>query len=232
MKKTNKLLLKTLLFLVSAPLIIAACKKTGTEKENNSTSNVYKGWGSSVADPEGTALHFPQGIELVQAKVAPEEYEEESECTRREYGMERVSGLGLDGKVTLCVNFRNTTSAPINVTLPPGLIFISTDIKKQNGLLSEKVTFEVPAKQVYFHQLNLHCINIAREPARKKDLQFRLGPVTNVQLALDLLKFLETKDLHKNPEETGAVIGTALANVQQGRFSKYILGELDKLPNK
>lgn|SRR5690606_20525228 len=47
--------------------------------------------------------------------------------------------------VRVCLGFTNTTNEAITITIPKGLIIISTDDKTQNGLVIKVETIEIPA---------------------------------------------------------------------------------------
>lgn len=231
MKKGRTLFFKIILSTICGTLIFSGCKHTGPGKDNNPGEEVfYKGWGPfSNEDPEGTKFNLPTGLTFNAAVPAQVNGEPEEECTFRENGEERVSGIGTH--VILCVSFRNSTSRPITLTLPPGLIFISRNRGTQNGMLSGKVAIQVPANGMYFHQLNLHCMNTGKKYTTNSSDPFDLGPVTTVKPAIELFEFLKDKDIYKDKMKS-AYISTAISDIgNKGNISEFVWGELRKLPS-
>jgi len=90
--------------------------------------------------------------------------------------------------VALCITLRNSGSAPVTVTLPPGTIFIADSLETQNGLLVHEVRLEAPVgtRQV---MLRLFCANGTRHGSQPGDA-YVLGPVADAPRVRDLIDVL------------------------------------------
>lgn len=232
MRKVKAILFKTILSLCWGAVILPSCKHSEPGADDNPHEKAFhKGWGPySDDEPEGAPLTLPAGLTFSEALPAQVNGDPEEECTFREDGEERVSGIGTS--VILCVSFRNSTPAPINLTLPPGLIFVSRNRGTQNGMLSGRVKMLIPPNTMYFHQLNLHCMNTGRKTSTNFSDPFDLGPVTNVKAAQELFDFLEDKDIYKDKMKSGFISGAISDIGNKGYISEFVWGELKKLPDK
>ncbi|WP_199121001.1 hypothetical protein [Pedobacter sp. ASV28] len=212
-------------------LAIAACSKKDADVDIDENSDpdidYFKGWSRSTEDPEGTKFVLPEGIELIEAIHFSTEKDEK--CYLKDPWSEKASGNG--ELVTLCVSFYNKTNKPINLVIPRGLIFISRMKSVQNGILAERVSYEIPPNTVDYHQFNLQCMNGERLPSNHGS-NWDIGPITNVEPALELFKFIETKDLYKDKLKGMFVQGAIHDIGNEGKISDYVWSELQKLPNK
>ncbi|MBO9632873.1 MAG: hypothetical protein J7578_07115 [Chitinophagaceae bacterium] len=214
------------------PILLAvstfSCNKSNTDNEPDPEHIYYKGWGAnSLEDPEGTKFTLPDGIEFMEALHFSTS--EDDSCFAKDWSSSNATGNG--SLVTLCVSFYNKTNKPIRLELPPGLIFISRLKTAQNGILAERASYEVPAGKVDYHQFNLQCMNSGRDPSSHAG-NYDLGPVTNVQAAIDLFKFIENKDLYKDPL-LGAYVQGAVHDIgDEGKVSEFVWEHLRQLPNK
>ncbi|MGX5857921.1 hypothetical protein ACWKW6_29960 [Dyadobacter jiangsuensis] len=216
-------------FLVCFVTIVLVLSENACQKQAGDGPDVsrrYKGMGNSTEMPEGTPLKMPDGI--VVGEALPFVEADTFRCAN--LYQEDILGLA-EGRVDLCIEFENKEAFPINVTLPPGLIVVSKNIKVQNGMLLEKVTFEVPAQTRLFKPIGFTCMNANRDSAPYGD-GFTIGPVTNVQPVLELLSFIADKNLHADTYLSGSV-GGAIRNLgHTGKISEFNWSQLKKLPLK
>ncbi|GAA4442537.1 hypothetical protein GCM10023091_29560 [Ravibacter arvi] len=189
-------------------------------------SKRYKGMGNSTEMPEGEPYQLPDGI--VAGEALPFVEADTFRCA--DLYPEDILGLS-EGRVDLCIEFQNKKAFPIEVTLPPGLIVVSKNLKVQNGMLLERVTFEVPAQTRMFKPIGFACMNGNRSSAPYGD-GYTIGPVTNVPPVLELLAFIADKDLHADTYLSGSV-GGAIRNLgHDGKISNFNRSQLEKLPLK
>lgn len=147
----------------------------------------WPGFADSEAQPEGLPWVLPPGVELVQPSASWWVFEPEK-CRNDDDDPPFIPY----GFVMICLEFRNTTNAPIDVTLPPGLILVSESTDTQNGLVTQSMEIEVPAKPQYFHPVHASCVNGSRSPTATGDT-FRKGPIIQYNTYKELFSMLENK---------------------------------------
>jgi len=147
------------------------------------------GLGLSTAAPEGDPFTLPAGVTLENPILAYSP-DDPIECEEKYPEPEARNGSA----VALCLAFRNSTSAPIDVTLPPGLLFVSTSDKVQSGFLVQRLTIEVPPGVRYVSPLLLHCANIDRNTSTQRD-EYTLGPIVQYKAFQEFYALLEGKDV-------------------------------------
>lgn len=162
------------------------------------------GIGRSKAAPQGPTFVLPDGVTL-QTPIKSFYLEDPRDCD------EKDEGDGTGGDVTVCLIFQNHTNAPITVTLPPGLLIVSSSDKIQNGLLVQTVSIEVPAGERYFAPLLLHCVNQDRETSGVGD-DFALGPVLDLPAFQELYALIEGKTIARKDTVPVGVAVTRLSN--------------------
>ncbi len=193
-----------LLGLVACVACGAGVEEGGLGPEDGTSSAERPGLGHSKAAPQGQPYSLPAGIELAQPLTG-----KKYDCVQDEQErLEKGSGT----QVVLCVALRNTSSRPIQVELPPGLIFVSADLATQNGLLVQEVAVEVSAQQTLLLGLHLFCLNEDRGPSAPWDT-FTLGPVTQDSGLREVITLLEDKQL---PVAGPLELQDAIANVTSG----------------
>ncbi|KAK0351079.1 hypothetical protein LTR94_026423, partial [Friedmanniomyces endolithicus] len=117
-----------------------------------------------------------------------------NDCRRRpEEPTNEERGLRTNVRTSMAV--LNTTSTPIRLELPAGLLFVSIDDETQNGLLINVEAFEIPpGDEPYFVKLTMWCANADRSPSSYTD-EFELGPVTEDQKILRAIAQLAGRSL-------------------------------------
>ncbi|RKH56445.1 hypothetical protein [Corallococcus aberystwythensis] len=166
------------------------------------------GLGRSTAAPEGAPFALPAGLEL-ETPTRGYSPEDPLECDDKY----RNESYGHGDLVKLCLIFNNRTGGPITVTLPPGLIFVSRNLKTQNGLLTQRITIEVPAGERFFAPVLMYCANGPRQPSSTDD-EYDLGPVTQYADFQELFTLLEGKEISR--QEAGD-IQVAVNHLQDGK---------------
>lgn len=195
---------RTRMYRLGTALAVAALAACGAEPASSAPkgpqaaqSSTRPGIGRSTEPPVGAPFALPAGLTLESPiyGYAPEDPEK---CDDK-YDDE---AYGHGALVRVCLIFNNTTGAPINVTLPPGLIVVSRSSRVQNGMLTQSVTFEVPAGQRFFAPVIMYCVNGPRSPSATVH-QFDLGPVTRYPDFQELFDILEGKDISR--EDAGEI---------------------------
>lgn len=172
------------------------------------------GLGFSAAEPIGKPFALPAGIELRQP-IKPYTSSRPQDCGNKD---EKKKVYGTDGDlIALCLIFSNRSGAPTTVALPPGLIFRSRNVKKQNGILVQRVVIEVPPVPVFYAPLLLYCANGNRPGPRSEDL-YELGPIADRPELTTLFRKLAGKDLAENQMIQGFVWDTTAT----GEISEFV----------
>ncbi|WP_120592909.1 hypothetical protein [Corallococcus sp. CA054B] len=200
-----------------AVALLAACSDDGegptpdggtkTDGGTSTTKSAGPGLGTSKETPAGTTFALPAGLTL-ENPITSYTPQDPVECD--DIFPEDAKGSG--DEVTLCLIFRNTTGAPITLTLPPGLIFVSTNDDVQNGLLVQTVTIEVPPGDRFFVPLFLYCANQDRSTTGPDD-KYVLGPTVQYKEFQELYSLLAGKTLEV---EDAAVIQVAVSHLTNG----------------
>lgn len=165
------------------------------------------GIGHSKAAPEGPVFALPEGITL-ESPVRSFYTADPRDCDDKG----ARDGHGTGGDVTVCLIFQNHTNAPITVTLPPGLLLVSSSTDIQNGLLVQTVSIEVPASERYFAPLLLHCVNQDRETSGVGD-EYALGPVVDLPDFKELYALIEGKTIARRDT---VPVGLAVIHLSRG----------------
>jgi hypothetical protein len=201
---------------VLAVALLAACNDDGdsnaadndTQTGGESTEkSVGPGLGFSKETPAGTVFTLPAGLTLESPIPA---YAPENPIDCGEKYTDEANGSGEE--VRLCLIFRNTTNAPITLTLPPGLIFVATNDDVQNGLIVQTVAIEVPPGERYFAPLFAYCVNQDRSTTGLDD-RYELGPVVQHEDFVELYGLLAGKQLTR---EAAASVQGVVHHVSQG----------------
>lgn len=192
------------------------------------TNVVRPGLGDDPGLPTGAPLQLPAGVSL----AAPiRGVEDGVDCGSDSYG----SGFN----VTVCLSLCNTTSRPVIVTLPRGLVVVAKAAGPyQNGLLVETVVVEAPptpcgpggipidrdgadveredaplSRAGFPVQLNLYCLNESGQPS-EAGIRYALGPVSDDPAIRDLLARIGDRPVDL---EGSDVVQTALYSITEGR---------------
>lgn len=203
--------------------LLFCCNKKDKEPEKTETK---KGFGDSEERPTGTPFQLPAAVTINGTMKGYSQYYTEF-CDNKE----EKDGKGKGDLVRLCIPFFNNSNSPVTVSFPPGLIFVSKNVKYQNGILIEQAVFEVPPRQQFYLPLFLCCLNASRNPSAPLE-EWEMGPVTNDKDMLNLVTWLNTKDL------TGGFTGTqpvqgAVWSVAGGRpIDDKDKNDIANLPNK
>lgn len=236
--------LNTVLFKRSSLLILTMCAisllslSAGcgiTSDDDGGTEDFVppKGFGDSEEEPEGAPLILPAGITL-ESHIYVLNYFDETDCE----GSHLEGPRGRETLVPLCLIFRNNTDGPINVELPPGLIFVSENIKAQNGILIEGLTIEVPSDQYIVSPIRAYCLNDTRSiPGFGEEFKYKLGPVTQYQPMLDLFDKLKTKKIISEIELENQLMTPKIQIMvwdltHSTTLSEYSQALYNELPNK
>ncbi|MCY1044242.1 hypothetical protein OV208_23185 [Corallococcus sp. bb12-1] len=193
-----------------ATVLMAACSGCGDEDgetpddEDPTEQTDRPGFANSDKEPEGLPFNLPAGIELTDPIKGFNPFDPDGSC-KREEDEKALAPRGSGDLIRLCMEFRNTTNGPINIELPPGLIFVSSSQKVQHGMLVQGLTIEVPSDQYMVAPIKGYCLNDTRSGNAPTDL-FKKGPVTQYSDFKELFALLASKQL--------PVTGGAVAQIQ------------------
>ncbi|NIJ19656.1 hypothetical protein FHS95_001325 [Sphingomonas naasensis] len=178
------------------------------------------GLGNSTAAPVGKPFALPEGVTLRQP-IKPYDASRPQDCGNRD----AKKAYGTDGHlIALCLQFTNRTGAPIDVTLPPGLIFRSRNVRKQNGIVVQSQVIQVPPAAIFYAPLRLYCAN-GNRPGPGDDDLYDLGPITEAPQLIALFRKLAGKNLAGVDVIQGFVWDTAAT----GEISAFV-DMMDTLP--
>ncbi|WP_120541805.1 hypothetical protein [Corallococcus terminator] len=219
-----------------ATVLMAACSGCGDEEgetpddEDPTEQTDRPGFADSDKEPEGLPFDLPEGIELKDPIKGFNPFDPDGTC-KREEDEQALAPQGSGDLIRLCLEFRNTTNQPIDVQLPPGLVFVSSSRKVQHGMLVQGVTLEVPSNEYLFAPIKGYCLNDTRSGNAPVDL-FKKGPVTQYSDFKELFALLADKQL---PVTGGAVtqLQDAVWRLTNGReLTKADRDFIAALPNK
>lgn len=180
----------------------------GAPAQARTQKSLGPGLGLSKEDPTGRAFVLPEGVTL-ETPIIAWSPENPVDCDEK-YSDE---GNGTGEEVRMCLVFRNTTSHPITVTLPPGMIFVATNDDVQNGIIVQRISIVVPAGERYFAPLFAYCVNEDRSTTGAED-RYEMGPVIENRDFQELFALLEGKSLSR---EAAAHVQSAVDDVSQGK---------------
>ncbi|RYZ17828.1 MAG: hypothetical protein EOO70_00835 [Myxococcaceae bacterium] len=198
---------------VAMAVALAAC---GDEEDpidkpdgGGTTDPVYRpGMGLNEEEPEGLPFILPEGL-TVETPIKGYNSADPEDC---DYKYEdQAKGHG--EQVQLCLVFNNTTDFPINLQMPPGLIFVSRSREVQNGIIAQRISIEVPAKTRYYQPIFAYCTNSGRDTSALSS-EFDLGKVTQYEDFQELFRILEGKTLSK---QDAAYVDQAIGDLSDGQ---------------
>lgn len=213
---------------------LANCKTDPDESLNpDPEPRIEPGFYYSDERPVGTPFEWPKGITLV-GKV-----KSDFDCFDEAYKKNRHYGNG--SLVYVCLNLLNSTNKPINVTLPPGIIWESESTQAQNGLLIKKVSIEVPAAEQYFALLHAYCVNPGRSGSIGYD--YKAQPILTSHPGMEQLyrlvanKKINFEQYGRVRDSTiamaGAQLGIAVHEISAGKpLSKLTRDWINAMPNE
>ena len=194
-------------------LFATACGKS--DKANPVETSGKKGFGNSTERPTGIPFNLPAGITITGTIKGYSVFATQFCDNKTEEDAKGVGDL-----VRLCISFTNNNNFPVTITCPQGLIFIarhapgerdSTGI--QNGILFDKVVFEVPGKTTYYLPLYLNCLNEGREGSSPQYI-YEMGPVTQDK---DMLQAFSMINKKRVTQEQSVLVQTAIWDASKGK---------------
>ncbi|MBN8229102.1 hypothetical protein JYK02_16440 [Corallococcus macrosporus] len=199
---------------VLAVAVLAACSDDGDGDGKpdggggtNTSKSLGPGLGFSKEDPTGQPFTLPAGVTLETPIIA---YSPENPVDCDDKYSDEAKGTGEE--VRVCLIFKNTTNGPINVTLPPGLVLVSTNDDVQNGIIVQTITIEVPPGERYFAPMFAYCANQDRSTTGLGD-RYVLGPSVQQKDFQDMFALLAGKQLTR---EKAARVQSVVHHVSQG----------------
>lgn len=177
--------------------------------------------GASADIAVGADYRLPKGVSVWRNEIKGYDYRS-CECRADQ----AHCAIGAGELVRLCLRLRNHTAAPITVTLPAGLIFISENKATQNGLLVRSEILTIPANATVAYNLALFCLNADRKVTVSGD-RYRIGPVTQDAALVAVMLALGEKALADEHSKAvaqeaiwEAVKGNALTTAQHSRIAQ------------
>lgn len=149
------------------------------------------GMGLNEAAPEGVPFKLPEGLTL-ETPIKGYNAADPEGCDQK-YEDQAVGG---GEQVRICLVFNNNSDLPANLQMPPGLIFVSRSTDIQNGMITQRIAIEVPAKTRYYQPIFMSCLNSGRDTSALSS-EYDMGPVTKLPAFLELFKMLEGKVLDR-----------------------------------
>ncbi len=189
--------MKRIVKLLIASMLVVSGGAAGTTAMAAPTKQPRPGLYKSTAAPVGMPFSLPEGLEL-EEPIHGYSSEDPFKCDDKY----RDRSYGHGDLVQLCLILQNTTSKPITLTLPPGLMFISQSTKTQNGILVQKIAIEVPAGERFFAPVLMYCANGPRQPSATED-NYHLGPIIQYADFQELFRALADRDISR--QEAGDI---------------------------
>ena len=212
---------KIWVIMIIAVVMFSSCggDGSGIEEEPQIVEDIpgsIAGLGETDGELTGTPYQLPQGIELAakiwggyradnyasavfDKKSMPENFLEQLETktiqTRAGETITQDTIMGSGTWVHLLIPLKNTTSSPITITLPAGLIAKSLSGEYQNGVLLKKVTFRIPANSILGVYLYMYCGNSHRDPSYASE-EYVFSVISNSSLIVDLCNRLKNKRIN------------------------------------
>lgn len=186
--------------LLSAALALNGCGLFDPKGETPKPAKHFEpGFGQSTEWPLGTSFSWPAGLVLLGRPA----YDGCVEDPRTE------AHLGNGDAVVLCLNLVNTTSQPIRLEFPPGMLWVSDQAKAQSGFTVSTIAVLVPPGQ-HLYVLHSHCANLGRGGSGP-EYTYDPRPVqTQHPQMQELLRLLATKKI--NFEDYGGTYYTPARN--------------------
>jgi hypothetical protein len=198
--------------------------KTDAGSDGTGENLVRPGLGDDEGTPLGTPLSLPPGIR-VTGKILGEDAGE-GECEGA-----TIPPGGSGRAVWACMKLENSTGAPVQVSLPPGMMITSDTGEGQNGLLVENVYFTVPptlntggvdagtdagtgGPTSFVVPLHMYCLNESKSPSFDR-MEYSLGNVTSDPDLRELLSLLSGKTIDTDDE--WALVEESIYKITEGR---------------
>ncbi|MCU0385892.1 MAG: hypothetical protein MUE38_07675 [Flavihumibacter sp.] len=182
----------------------AGCKKEDTEEvgtgDGQETPGKIPGLGEMPGEPEGTQFKLPAGVRLVGEIEGQEDGSSSRDCL--------FDGQGFNVIVKMKLKRDSSTSGPLTVEFPPGLVIVSTAEGFQHGLLVERIVVTIPPIQPgpggdeCQISLLLFCLNSAKRTS-DATARYKFGPLTSSKLLQDLINRLKGKKINYREFEDG-----------------------------
>lgn len=177
---------------------IAACKKEDAKFEGEKAGQI-PGLGNMSGNPEGTQFLLPSGVRLKGDVVGQEDGPSSRDCI--------FDGQGFFVTVKITLQRDSSSTSPVDVVFPPGLIITSASEGFQHGLLVERVVVTIPPVQPgpggneCQVSLLLFCLNSGKSPS-DATAKYKLGPISSSPLIKDFIKKLSGKKINYRDFET------------------------------
>ena len=186
-----------LLMMALLLLIIAGCSKSEAPAKDNEivdeivgveedTPGNIKGMGNSTASLQGTPFKFTSTVEI-EGGLKGWEFDLQHE------GFCQVNGSGI--VVLISMELVSKLDKDTVLVLPAGLTFVADDINDQNGILLQKVTIALAARQRCRTLLYAFCLNASRKGSSKSS-RYQFGPITNSGSMWELIDLVKNKKVN------------------------------------
>jgi hypothetical protein len=205
-----------LALITALTMTFASCEKEGEETKDDTPGQIA-GLGETEGELTGTTFKLPDGVELadkIMGGYRASNYRSASLFDKQAgiNNLERLSArsiqtragdetiqldtiLGSGYFVEIFMPLRNTTSSPITVTFPAGLIAKSVSGLCQNGVLLKKATVKIPVGRIYGVLLKMYCGNAHKDPSYSSE-EYVFTVVSNSSLIMDLCNRVKNKRIN------------------------------------
>lgn len=180
-----------------------SCEKGGDEEPTilgNERPGSLPGIGNTPGRPTGSQFQLPAGVKLAKTIVGNDEGASVGSCL--------LDGAGFNVSVTMTLSRDSSVSGPVTVVFPPGLILISRDETKQNGVLLDSVLLTIPPVDqggrggTCIVNLLFSCLN-EEKGISESTIQYELGPVSDSRSINGFIRELAHKKINYRMFEEG-----------------------------
>ncbi len=223
-------------------VIIPACSKSDKTSYTGSIDGEkpgkIPGMGETPGTLQGTQFKLPAGVSIKGEIRGNDDGRSSKDCV--------FDGTGYWVNVKMTLQTDSTTTGPVTVEFPPGLVIVSASEGFQHGLLIERILVTVPpvmpgpGSNECQVSLLMYCLNTARKPS-DITATYKFGPITNSPLIKDFMSRLAgKKTLYSDYVEGDPEWHTNQENIQEALWgltdgeglSDYDLEVISKLPRR
>ncbi len=197
------------------------------------------GFGTTGGNIEGTDFKFPAGI-ILDGEIrgydpnSTKSYFNSNHNSKQAVDISLIEKkdtkassedtvLGSGRWVEVLLPLKNTTGAPVLVTLPAGLITQCNSSDYQNGLLIKAVSFYVPANDIYNVVLKMYCCNLSRHASSGAAVYSKLLVCTHPEIVA-LCDYFKNKAI--NYEDNHANYSSFITEIQSIVWALTERGEM------
>lgn len=185
--------MRLMLMILCCAGILTGCSKNDAEDEKRLQPSNDPGFGNRPGTPTGYNFELPAGVQQVGTIIGNEEGATIGSCL--------LDGAGFNVSVTLQLKRDSSSSGPVRIVFPPGLILVSRVDTKQHGVLLDSVILMMPPVQQggvggnCAVNLLFSCLNESKDVSDGYS-EYDLGPVSDSRSLQELLQKLRNKKIN------------------------------------